>query len=106
MNRVQIDLPVDIFEQPKAQATRLSPLRMRHVRRIAELQQQKTTSSFDELCKELATVWPEWTVKDPETGNPLPNPKEDSQVFMELGVEQFQWFGGAGLVERPTLRRK
>lgn len=104
-NHVIIRLPEETFA-PNAEATRRSPLRMRYVRRIGELQQEKSADAFDALCIELAKIWPNWNLIDPETDEPLPQPCDEPQVFMELEVDQFQFFGGAGLVERPTFRRK
>lgn len=98
---VTIKLPEEIFG-PDATAERRSPLRVRHVRRIGVLQQDRSPETFDLLSDELAQVWPAWNILDPETGEPLPQPQDDPAVFMELEVDQFQYFGGKGLTERPT----
>lgn len=107
MKTVSIALPSDIFEQG-ARAERAKPLKMKKVRQLARLQQEMQTNigAFDELCVELATVWPEWNLVDLETGQPLPQPKDDAAVFDELEPAAFRYFGGAGLSADPFVTRR
>ena len=99
-SRNVVALPAGLFGADVT-AERIAPLRMKMVKKIGGLQQLQSVQAIDDLCQLLAEVWPAWTVIDPGTGELLPNPVNNPEVFMELEPAQFQWFGGEGLVERP-----
>lgn len=83
---VTIPCPPDVFDVPDASIKRRKRIA---VWRMDEIGRCKST---DELYPLLKEVIPEWTnVCDAETGEPLPNPKEDHTVFGKLDSEQQRW---------------
>lgn len=84
---VQIDCPPEIFDAPDAYILR------RKRCPVAKLDAMKTSKTAEELYDHMADLIPQWhNIVDVETGELLPNPEEDPQVFGRIDAfEQLVW---------------
>jgi len=84
---IPIQAPEHIFDTKNAVIYR--------VRRVPayRVDEMRTSKNSDDVYRHLANFFPEWDgVIDPETGDALPNPKDDYTVFSRLDVtEQLPW---------------
>jgi hypothetical protein len=86
----QFDAPEDIFG-PGKYVKRLPKLKTKTVDRLKKWNEKDETGFY----QEVARLIPEWNLDDCETGEPLPQPKDDPSVFTELEVAQeFKWVFG------------
>ena len=99
----RLDCPPDMFGEDKF-VTRKRRIKTKVVRQMEAA--VKTRMDFGELYELMARYTIEWNLDDIDSGEPLPQPYENPEVFDELDSgEQLPWLVNTVFLNPPNFPR-
>lgn len=102
---VLIPAPEEVFDVEGATITRRKRISVAAIDAMDQI--RRTGNDVNALYRAMAELIPEWDgILHVDTGEPLPNPKEDPAAFAGLDVtEQLPWLGEVLKMNPGKLRK-
>lgn len=93
-------VPCDLESQPGKRVGFRRSMKLKHMRAVAQMatmadvdfgaNQSEALSAFSQIGTVLSQIILAWDFED-ETGEPLPQPNDNPEVFEELSFEELNW---------------